>query len=120
MSKDPKILLLHILESIETLQKYLTGVDEAAYLANMEKQDSAERRLQVIGEAIVQLPGDFKERYSRVPWAKIAGLRNRLVHEYFDIDHKLVWNLLDKSLPEFKEEIRRLLVEADNSTRPGS
>lgn len=53
MSKDPNILLRHILESTEALREYLAGVDEAEYLSNMEKQDSAERRLQIIGEAIV-------------------------------------------------------------------
>src|SRR5208283_6031300 len=103
--------LRHILESIEALQGYLVGIDEAGYLSNMEKQDSAERRLQVIGEAIVQLPGAFKDRHPDIPWAKIAGLRNRLVHEYFDIDHKLVWGILDKSLPEFKKQINQLLEE---------
>ena len=93
MSKDPKILLQHILESIVALREYLTGVDEAEYLSNMEKQDAAERRLQIIGEAIVQLPWEFKDQYPDIPWNKVAGLRNRLVHEYFDIDHKLVWNI---------------------------
>ena len=109
MSKDPKILLRHILESIETLEEYLVGIDEAEYLSNMEKQDAAERRLQVIGEAIVQLPWEFKDGYPDIPWAKVAGLRNRLVHEYFDIDHKLVWNILEKYLPEFKRQIENLL-----------
>jgi len=82
MSKDPHILLRHILESIETLQEYLVGIEEAGYLANMEKQDAAGRRLQVIGEAIVQLPLEFKDCHTAIPWSKIAGLRNRLVHEY--------------------------------------
>jgi len=109
MSKDITILLLHILESIDMLQQYLVGVDEAGYLSNTEKQDSAERRLQVIGEAIVQLPGVFKDCHPDIPWAKIAGLRNRLVHEYFDIDHKLVWNILDKSLPHFRSQIKKLV-----------
>jgi len=55
------------------------------------------------------LPSEFKDKHSHIPWAKIAGLRNRLVHEYFDIDHKLVWNTLEKSLPEFKKQIEALL-----------
>ncbi|MDP2648097.1 MAG: DUF86 domain-containing protein [Candidatus Yanofskybacteria bacterium] len=109
MSKDPNILLQHILESVEALQEYLVGVDQAEYLSNMEKQDSAERRLQVVGEAIVQLPHEFKDKHPDIPWAKIAGLRNRLVHEYFDIDHKLVWNTIEKSLPVFKQQIEALL-----------
>jgi len=104
MNKDPQILLQHILESIQALQEYLIGVDEAEYLSNMEKQDAAERRLQIIGEAIVQLPWEFKEEYPDIPWEKVAGLRNRLVHEYFDIDHKLVWNILEKSYPNLKNK----------------
>jgi uncharacterized protein with HEPN domain/predicted nucleotidyltransferase len=75
------------------------------------QQDAAERRLQIIGEAIVQLPWEFKDRYPDIPWEKVAGLRNRLVHEYFDIDHKLVWNILEKSVPEFKKQIESLLEE---------
>jgi uncharacterized protein with HEPN domain len=74
----------------------------------MEKQDAAERRLQIIGEAIVQLPWEFKDQYPDIPWEKVAGLRNRLVHEYFDIDHKLVWNILEKSVSEFKKANREL------------
>ena len=62
-----------------------------------------------LGKKIVQLPGEFKDSQPDIPWAKIAGLRNRLVHEYFDIDHKLVWNTLEKSLPEFKKQIEKLL-----------
>ena len=109
MSKDPNILLQHILESIEALQEYLVGVDETEYLSNIEKQDSVERRLQIIGEAIVQLRWEFKDTYPDIAWAKIAGLRNRLGHEYFDVDHKLIWNTLEKSLPEFKKQIEILL-----------
>ena len=109
MSKDPNILLRHILESIEAIQEYLVGVDEAEYLTHIEKQDSVERRLQIIGEAIVQLPAELKDEHADIPWAKIAALRNRLVHEYFDIDHKLVWNTLTKSLPEFKKQIEKIL-----------
>lgn len=87
MSKDKNILLQHILESIIALEEYLANIDKEEYLSNMEKQDSAERRLQIIGEAVVQLPQEFKDAHSTIEWNKIAGLRNRLVHEYFDVDH---------------------------------
>ena len=86
-------------------------MDEKEYLSNREKQDSAERRLQIIGEAIVQLPQEFKDKYPDIPWAKVAGLRNRLVHEYFDTDHELVWNVIEKSLPEFKKRMEKLLED---------
>lgn len=109
MSKDINILLKHISESIEALEIYLSGVSKEEYLSNMEKQDSAERRLQIIGEAVVQLPEEFKYSYPKIEWNKIAGLRNRLVHEYFDVDHLIIWNTLNQSLPIFKKEIQELI-----------
>lgn len=108
MSKDPQILLQHILESVDILQAYLAQVDKEEFLSSTEKQDSAERRLQIIGEAIVQLPQEFKDKYPDIAWSKVAGLRNRLVHEYFDIDHGLIWNILDGALPAFEKQIRKL------------
>jgi uncharacterized protein with HEPN domain len=109
MSKDTNILLQHIIESIEALENYLVGVNQEEYLSNMEKQDSAERRLQIIGEAVVQLPEEFKDLHPTIEWSKIAGLRNRLVHEYFDVDHLIIWNTLNQSLPIFKKEIEELI-----------
>ncbi len=109
MSKDANILLWHILESIAALEAYLADIDKEEYLSNMEKQDSAERRLQIIGEAVVQLPQEFKDQHSAIEWEKIAGLRNRLVHEYFDVDHLIIWNTITQSLPIFKKVIQQLL-----------
>lgn len=109
MSKDLKVLLQHILESVENLGSYLTDVDEERFLQDIEKQDSVERRLQIIGEAIIQLPKEFKDKHSEIEWSKVAGLRNRLVHKYFDIDHLLIWNIINNSLPSFKSSIQKLI-----------
>lgn len=109
MSKDPQILLKFILESIDNLQNYVDGLDEQKYVSNAEKQDAAERRLQVIGQAIVQLPQEFKDQHPNIEWAKIAGLRNRLVHDYLEIDHGLIWNIISRSVPEFKRSIQQLI-----------
>lgn len=111
MSKDPKILLQHILESVEILQSYLADIGEDQFLKDFEKQDAVERRLQIIGQAIIQLPQEFKDQHTAIEWARIAGLRNRLVHEYLDIDHLLIWNIINKSLPKFKESIQQLIED---------
>jgi len=112
MSKDPVILLKFILESIENLEKYMLDVDEEAYTSDIEKQDAAERRLQVIGQAIIQLPQEMKDRHPEIEWHKIAGLRNRIVHDYLDIDHDLIWHIIDESVPEFKIQITGLIQES--------
>ena len=109
MSKDPKILLQFILESVEILESYIANLSEGQFLHDVEKQDAAERRLQVIGQAITQLPQELKNQHPDIEWAKVAGLRNRLVHEYLEIDHLLIWNIVKKSLPEFKEAVQKLI-----------
>lgn len=109
MSKDPIILLKFVLESIENLEQYIDSVSEEFYLSNIEKQDATERRLQVIGQAIIQLPEELKEQYPEIEWHKIAGLRNRIVHDYLEIDHLIIWNTLKNDLPIFKKEIQELI-----------
>lgn len=109
MSKDPIILLKFVLESIENLEQYIDGVSEEFYLSNIEKQDATERRLQVIGQAIIQLPEELKEQHPEIEWHKIAGLRNRIVHDYLEIDHLIIWNTLKNDLPLFKKAIQELL-----------
>ena len=109
MSKDPIILLKFILESIENLERYMLNVDEEAYTSEIEKQDAAEHRLQVIGQAVIQLPDELKDQHPEIEWHKIAGLRNRIVHEYLDIDHQIVWSTLKNDLPLFKKEIQGLI-----------
>jgi uncharacterized protein with HEPN domain len=109
MSKDPIILLRFVLESIENLERYMEGISEESYVSDMEKQDAAEHRLQVIGQAIIQLPQELKDQHPEIEWHKIAGLRNRIVHDYLDIDHDLVWHIIDKSVLEFKKAIQQLI-----------
>jgi len=109
MIKDPNILLKFILESIESLERYMVGVNEESYVSDTEKQDAAEHRLQVIGQAIIQLPQEFKDKHPEIEWHKIAGLRNRIVHDYLEIDHSLIWHILNESVPEFKKAIQKLI-----------
>jgi len=54
------------------------------------------------------LPGEFKERHTEVPWSQIAGLRNRIVHDYFGLDLEIIWRVLETSLPEFKQHLANL------------
>jgi uncharacterized protein with HEPN domain len=111
MTKDPNILLKHILESIDILESYIKDLSKDEYLQSVAIQDSTERRLQVIGEAVSQLPQSFKDKHPNLAWAKIAALRNRLVHEYFDVDHVLVWEILSNHVPKFKLQVQKLLGE---------
>ncbi len=106
--KDPIIFLKHILESIETIEKYSKNLSEKTFLKSSEKQDSIVRRLEIIGEAVKNLPEEFKIEHPDIEWNKIMGTRNILIHHYFGIDLEIVWDTVVKSLPEFKKKIEEL------------
>ena len=111
MDKDPKIFLQHILESINCIEDYTKNLSEYDFLSSMQIQDSVFRRLEIIGEATKNIPDDFKAIYFHIPWRKIAGMRDKLIHEYFGVDKELVWETVQLFLPELKQEIEKLLKE---------
>ena len=111
MKRDPKILLLDVLESIEKIEKYLKRVDKSTFLKDTEKQDSVIKRLEVIGEAVKNVPVSVKKKNPEIPWKEIAGMRDKLIHEYFGIGLDKVWITAKKDLPSFKDQIKQILEE---------
>ncbi len=73
--------------------------------------DAVVRNLEIIGEAARQIPSEVRERYPEVPWRRVIGLRNVVVHEYFAVDVEIVWTVVRQSLPELKEALRRMMAE---------
>lgn len=111
--KDARVFLTHILESAEAIQAYVGGMTKRDFLSSREKQDAVVRRFEIIGEATKRLSVETKARDAAVPWRDIAGMRDRLIHEYFAIDMEFVWKTAKHDLPSFIKRIRKLL-ELDN------
>lgn len=108
MRKDPQVFLKHILESIEWIEKETENISKDKFIQNVPTQDIVIRRLEIIGEAVKNLPADFKEKYPDTPWQRIAGLRDKLIHGYFGIELALVWEIVQKDLPLFKKQIEKM------------
>lgn len=109
MTKDPSILLQHILESIALVEEYTSGVSKEEFLQKSELQDAVIRRIEVIGEAVKNIPEALKEKQPNVPWKQIGGMRDFLVHEYFSVDYNLAWGVVQKDIPSLKKAIEALL-----------
>ena len=105
MKKDPGVLLKHILESAEYIERYVGEISKKEFLKSVQIQDSVIRRLEIIGEAIRNLPEKLKKKYPSVPWREIADMRNVLIHEYFSVDENLLWNAAKKDIPALKKNI---------------
>jgi uncharacterized protein with HEPN domain len=81
MKKEPMIFLTHILESINLIEIYLRGVTEEYFYESIEKQDLVVRRLEIIGEAAKNLPDEFRKKHSDIPWKRMAGIRDIIIHQ---------------------------------------
>jgi uncharacterized protein with HEPN domain len=106
---DKLVWLKDIVQSIDLIESYIDGLSEKEFFDSEEKQDSVVRRLEIIGEAVKNLPAEFKEQNPDVAWKEVAGMRNILAHEYFDVDVNITWNALKNHLPQFKQVIIKLI-----------
>lgn len=109
MKKDPKVFLIHILESIQLIEEYSKGITAAKFHKNRAVQDAIIRRLEIIGEAVKNLPISFKTKCPDVPWKQMAGMRDILIHEYFDVDLFLTWKVVKQELPLIKKKLSVIL-----------
>ena len=108
--RDDRERLLDIQEAIESIQKYAArGKD--AFVNDELIQTWILHHIQILGEAASRTSDEFQGRYPDVPWFKIVGMRNILVHDYFSIDIEAVWSVVDKDLTVLDNQIRRLLRE---------
>jgi len=109
MRKDPKIFLKHILNSIATIEEYTKGISEGEFYLNRKTIDAVVRNFEIIGEATKNLPKNIITNTPHIPWEKMAGMRNNLIHEYFGVDKQEVWSTAKEDLPALKKEIEILL-----------
>lgn len=105
MSKDVRVYLDDILESIMQIEKYMNHVDEDKFNKNIQLQDAVMRRLEIIGEAVKSIPAEFKNKHAKIPWKKIAGMRDILIHEYSGVNLKRVWKVVKEDLADLKSNI---------------
>ena len=110
MSKrDPRLLVEDISSAIRKIERYVAEMAFDNFTADDRTIDAVVRNLEIIGEAARQIPRTFKETNMDVPWGQIAGLRNRIVHDYFGLDLEMIWYIITADLPELKKSIQKIL-----------
>jgi len=89
-----KLFIIEILESINKIEKYIEGLNYEQFVKDQKTKDTVVRNLEIIGEAANQISKEIQQKFSNVPWAQIIAMRNRMIHGYFAIDYRIVWDIV--------------------------
>jgi len=102
MSEEFLIYLKDINKAIASINNFINGLDFEQFKSDDKTSSAVIRKFEIIGEATKNLPGGIKEKYPQIPWKDIAGMRDKLIHAYSEVDLNLVWKTILKRLPELK------------------
>ncbi len=112
MQKDNYIFIEHVLSRLNSILEYTQNMDEDDFLRNKLVQDAVLRNFEVIGEATKNLSTEFRLQHPELPWSKLAGMRDKLIHFYFGIDLQIIWTTVVEMVPELKIKIKKIIDQA--------
>lgn len=107
------VYLRHILDAIYNIEKFVKDVSKDDFFGNVEKQYAVLRGLEIIGEATKNLSRELKRKHPEVPWKEIAGMRDKLIHQYFGVNLNLVWETIHGRLPDLRYQILEILKKLE-------
>ncbi len=113
MKRDNIVYLRHILDAIHRIEEYTTGVQYEGFMNNNLVQAGVMREIEIMGEATKRLTDDFKEKHPDIPWKKVAGMRDKLIHDYFGVDLDAVWDTVKKDINVLEGRIKDIIERED-------
>ena len=108
---DDSVYLQHIRDALADIATY-TGEGRDAFFAEGMRQDATLRKLEIIGQAVKKLSDETRSREPEIAWKQIAGMRDKVIHDYFGVNLEIVWAVIEKELPKLEQAIGRLLQRA--------
>lgn len=109
--REYKNYILDIYTSTEEIEKFVEGFSFEKFQNDRKTVYAVIRAIEIIGEAIKNIPTSVKSKHKKIPWRDAADMRNKLIHEYFGVNLKVVWRAVEKDVPELKNKMQELLKE---------
>lgn len=114
MPRDYRVSLEDMLRSLARIRTLTSGLSYDAFTKNLTIQEAVARNLEIIGEAAESVPHAVKSRYPEADWARIAGLRDVLIHQYFGVDLEIIWDVIQAKLPDLDAQIEGILSNVNH------
>jgi len=115
MPLSPLEYLRHILDETEYLIDKKKGLGKKQFFKDATLKRAFVRSIEIIGEASKKAPSELRDRYPNIHWKAIAGMRDRLIHNYFGVDHEIVWDVVENKIPELRVAVLEILEKEGQS-----
>jgi len=109
MKRNCEIYLKDILTAMENIEEFVKGINYDGFIRDDKTMSAVIRKFEIIGEATKQISDDIRQKHPEIPWKEMAGMRDRLIHFYSGVDYNLVWETINKRIPDVKPLIRKIL-----------
>ncbi|HIH63239.1 MAG: hypothetical protein QT05_C0010G0006 [archaeon GW2011_AR13] len=109
MKRDILLFVEDILGSIINIENFSKGISEEKFIGDELRKSAIIRQIEIIGEAVKNIPESFRKKYPNIEWKKIAGTRDIIIHAYFGVDYEKVWEVVKKDIPKLKKEIQEII-----------
>ncbi|WXG42979.1 MAG: DUF86 domain-containing protein [Promethearchaeati archaeon SRVP18_Atabeyarchaeia-1] len=111
MKRDIKLFVKDIISAMDSIEKFVSGMTIDEIQKDDKTSSAVIRKFEIIGEATKHIPDALRIKHSEIPWSRMSGMRDRLVHAYLGIDYRLVWDAIKIDIPNLKPKFERILVD---------
>lgn len=113
MRRNYNLFIEDILDCIEKIEQFVGNMSFDDFVQDDKTSSAVIRKLEIIGEATKNIPGDIRKKYKELPWSDMAKMRDKIIHAYFGINYKIVWKVIKERLPEIRPIIQKILKDTE-------